>query len=137
MLKIEPIPLPEVRVAWNWIRNGLLAVIGICRERWSPEDAWTEIQAGNAFVWRIETAHDAIGFLLLKRVMDPDGPVLFIWAAWCEPGSLLRHKAELFERLKELSHRMGAKRIRYESSRDEWLAVDYFTPVRRVFEYEV
>lgn len=137
MLTIQPMSLLDVRRDFGWIRNGLLEVIGRCKERFAPEDIWQQVMANVMHVWRIESSHDDIGFLVLRRDVDPDGPVLFIVALWAEPGSLGKHKVELFERLKELSHRMGAVRMRHESSRDEWLAVDYFTPVKRVFECEV
>jgi hypothetical protein len=137
MLSIQPMTALEVRAGWSWIRNGLLEVIGKCKERWSAEDAWTEVQAGNAFVWRIESSHDDLGFLLLKRQVDPDGPVLFIWCCWTEPGGLDQKRGDLYERLRELAHRMGAKRIRMESSRKGWQGLDYFEPVKTIYEAEV
>lgn len=135
MLTIAPMTLPEVRADWGWIRNGLQTVIGVCQERWAPEDVWTEVMAGNAFVWRIERTGDDIGFLVLRRLLDPDGPVLFIWALYAEPQSLARHGKELFERLREIAHRIGAKRIRMESPRKGW--ADWFEAHSTIWEYEV
>jgi hypothetical protein len=129
--------LLDVRRDWNWLRNGLLEIIGRCHERWSPEDVWQQVQAGNAFAWRVEGAGDDIGFMILRRDADPDGPVLFIWATWCEPGSLAKHAAELLERLKELAHRIGAKRIRFESSRKAWSFLDHFEARAVIYEREV
>jgi hypothetical protein len=137
MLTIKPLTLPEVRAAWGWVRNGLLEIIGRCHERWAPEDAWTAIMAGNAHVWTITTASDEIGFLLLRKVDDPDGPAIFVWACWCEPGSLIKHAADLMERIKEVAHRIGAKRIRMESSRKGWAMLDYFDQRSIIYEAEV
>jgi hypothetical protein len=137
MFTIAPLTPQQVRMEWGWIRNGLLEVIGRCHERWSPEDAWVAVYNGSSFVWRMTTAHDDIGFLLLRKLDDPDGPVLFLWAAWAEPGSLVKHAAELMERLKELAHRMGAKRIRFESSRKAWSFLDYFDEKSVIYEHEV
>ena len=137
MLKIEPMSLLEVRQAWGWCRNGLLAIIGICHERWEPEDVWTAVMAGNAFVWRVTVRDDDIGFMVLRRDMDTDGPALFIWACWAEPGALAEWQRDLISRLDELAQRMGAKRIRMESSRNGWRGLDYFDAVRTIYEREV
>jgi hypothetical protein len=137
MLTIAPMTPLEARRDWGWIRNGLLEIIGRCHERWAPEDVWAQVQNGTAFAWRIEGVGDDIGFLILRRDMDPDGPALFIWAAWCEPGSLVKHAADLLERLKELAHRMGAKRIRFESSRKAWSFLDHFEARAVIYEREV
>lgn len=135
MLTISPMTLPEVRADWGWLRNGLLEVIGRCHERYAAEDVWTEIMAGNAFAWRIERTGDDIGFLVLKRLVDPDGQVLFIWACWAEPTSLAKHAKQLHERLVELAHRMGAKRLRMESPRRGW--AEWFDLRSSIYEYEV
>ena len=137
MLAIAPMTLPEVRQEWAHIRNGLMKVIGACEESWMPEDAWSEIMAGNAFVWKIEAAQVEVGFLLLKKQTDFDGPTLFVWALYAAPQSLARHKEELFDRLKELAHRIGSRRIRMESSRKGWQGFDYFKPVRTIYEATV
>jgi hypothetical protein len=137
VLTIQPMSLLDVRRDWGWIRNGLLEVIGRCHERWSAEDCWTAVQAGNAFAWRIEGAGDDIGFMILRRDADPDGPVLFLWCAWAEPGALIKHSAELMERLKELGHRIGAKRLRFESSRKGWSFLDYFDQKSVIYEHEL
>jgi hypothetical protein len=137
MFTIAPLTPPQTRLEWGWIRNGLLEVIGRCHERYSPEDAWVAVQNGSAFVWRMTNSHDDIGFLLLRKLDDPDGPVLFLWAAWAEPGALVKHAPDLLERLKELAHRLGAKRIRFESSRKAWSFLDYFEERSVIYECEV
>ncbi len=139
MLAISPLTQQHVRQEWGWIRNGLLEVIGRCQERWSPEDVWTEVMAGHVFVWRITVAHDDIGFLVLRKMDDADGPVLFIWALWTEPDALLRKLPELHERLIEVCHRLGAKRIRMESPRKGWIVLERlnFTERSVNYEYEV
>jgi hypothetical protein len=136
MIVIKPLTLPEVRAAWGWVRNGLLEIIGRCHERWAPEDAWTAIMAGNAHVWTITTASDEIGFLILRKIDDPDGPVLFIWALWTEPNAILRKLPDLHERLIELCHRMGAKRIRMESPRKGWCVLEKLNFTERSVNYE-
>ena len=137
MLTIHPMSLPEVRQDWTFIRNGLLEVIGRCKERYLPEDVWQAVMAANAYIWRIETAHDEIGFLVLRRDYDADGPVLFIWCCWCKPGSLVKHSSDLMERLKEVGHRIGAKRLRFESTRKAWSFLDVFEERSVIYEREL
>ncbi len=137
MLTIAPLTLPEVRQEWGWLRNGLLEVIGRCKERYEPEDVWTAIFAANAYAWRIMVKGDDIGFLILRREVDLDGPALFIWCCWTEPNALVEWQRDLILRLDELAQRMGARRIRMESSRSGWRGLDYFDPVRTIFEREV
>jgi hypothetical protein len=138
MLKIEPMSLLEVRQAWGWVRNGLLTVIEKCRERYEPEDVWTAVMAGQSHIWRIEFKQDDIGFAVLRRDMDPDGPVLFLWCLWAEPGSLMRHRKQLYDRMKELARRIGARRMRFESPLNGWLGMsEYFDAVKTTFESEV
>jgi hypothetical protein len=137
MLSIAAMTGPQVRQEWGWIRNGLLEIIGRCQERYSPEDVWVAILGKDAYVWRITLAHDDIGFLVLRQQSDPDGPVLFIWCVWAEPGALAKHSAELFERLKEVAHRIGAVRLRMESSRKGWAALPLFDERAVIYEAEV
>jgi hypothetical protein len=44
---------------------------------------------------------------------------------------------DLILRLDELGQRMGAKRIRMESSRSGWRGLDYFEPIRTVYERSI
>lgn len=137
MLTIAPMTLPEVRQDWAWVRDGLLDVIAQCDERWLPEDAWLAVMSSSAFLWRIEVEGDDIGFLLLRRDMELDGPVLYIWAMWVEPHELVRRREDVIARLDEIAARVGAKRIRMESSRKGWLGFDYFKPRNTIFEREI
>jgi hypothetical protein len=137
MLRLRPLTLQEVRASWGWIRNGLLAVIDRCRARWMPEDAWGEVMAGRAFVYTIDASGDEIGFALLQQRSDGDGPVLFIWAMWTEPGAGIAQREAIQDELERLASEIKAKRIRMESSRDGWDGIDYWTPVQTIFEHEV
>jgi hypothetical protein len=137
MFSIAPLTPQQVRESWTFIRSGLQEVIGRCCERYLAEDVWTAVMAGNAHIWKMENAHDEIGFLVLRKEMDPDGPALFLWCAYAEPGSLVKHAPELMERLKELGHRIGAKRLRFESSRTAWSFLDYFEEKSRIYEHQL
>lgn len=128
-------PAPEVREAWGWIRNGLLDVIARARAIYTPEDVYIAIAGGQAHVYEIEHAGDALGFAVLQKIADPDGAALFIWALWAEPGALALKSVTLFTELDNLARSIGARRIRMHSPRKGW--VRYMDNVSTIFEREV
>ena len=134
MVAVAPMTLPEVRAEWGWLRNGLLTVIERTRERWLPEDVWQSIMGQHAFAWRITKDADDIGFMVLRRDMDVDGPALFVWALWVEPDGLRDCYRELMAQIDDVARRIGAKRIRMESPREGWTWVKFFDPVRTIYE---
>jgi hypothetical protein len=137
VLTIQPMSLLDVRRDWGWIRNGLLEIIGRCKERWEPEDVWTAAMSNAAFIWRINYEHDDIGFMVIRRDLDVDGAALFVWALWVEPDSIRYCYKDLMARIDDVARRVGAKRIRMESPREGWNWVKLFTPVRTIYEREL
>ena len=63
--------------------------------------------------------------------------MLYVWILWCEPGSALERRQEIFDALEALARELKAKRIRMQSPRNGWERQDYFTPVAAVYEHEV
>ena len=138
MIELRARTVQQVREEWGWVRNGLLTIIERTRESWLPEDVWQSLQGGHSFLWVVHKNGDDIGFLVLRKDADPDGPVLYLWIAWAEPQALADCHAELIERLDEIAARIGARRLRFESPRAGWRGFDnYFDAVRTVFEREV
>lgn len=128
----------QVRKEWGWIRNGLLTILQRTREQWLPEDVWQSLQAAQSFLWVVHKDGDDVGFLVLRKDADFDGPVLFIWLCWTEPQVLTDCHATLIERLDEIAARIGAKRVRFQSPRAGWRGFeDYFAAVQTVFQREV
>ena len=137
MLKLVPQSWQQVRHQWGWVQNGLQAIIERTHERWMPLDVWTALRSNNAFLHTIDKDGDDAGFVVLRQEIDPDGPALFIWCCWVEPGSLADCHAELITALDEVAARIGAKRIRFESTRDGWRGFDqYFDAVFTAYERE-
>jgi hypothetical protein len=137
VIALRPQSWQQVRNQWGWVRNGLQAIIERTNERWMPEDIWVALRGANAFLHNIDKDGDDVGFLVLQQHSDPDGPALFVWAMWCEPGALMSCKTEFFERLREVAQRIGAARIRMESPREGWEWVGYLDPVLTVYEAEL
>lgn len=128
----------EARAAWGWIRNGLLAVIEKTHERWTPEDVWSMVAANQAHVYALEVRDNDCGFFVLRLLPDFDGPALFVWAMWCEPGlfnGFDEGVGKMFLELDKLALAVKAKRIRAESPRCGW---ERFFDVRAtIYEREV
>lgn len=126
-MRLRPLPPAEARAAWGWIRNGLVTVLGRVHDTWTPEDVYLEVAQGKAHVYAIEWREDDVGFVVLKLLADYDGPCLWVWAMWAEPGTFdgfasarTSRMAEMFRALDELAASVKARRIRMESPRRGW-----------------
>ena len=99
---------------------------------------WVALRAASVFLYTIRKDGDDIGFLVLRQDADPDGPAVFVWVCWAEPGALRDCHAQVIAALDEVAARIGAKRLRFESLRNGWRGFsDYFDAVQTVFEREV
>lgn len=103
---------------WDWIRAGLQHTIERTGVHMRPEDAYVRVRNGTAWLYAVQADEEDIGFLILTQEHDPDGLVLFIWALWCEPGSLYPMKHKFYAEIDALAKKAGAVRIRWQSSRD-------------------
>lgn len=137
MIGLRPLSFYETRARWKWVKTGLQECARRAGERWLPEDIYEPLRAGNAYCYAIVHDERDIGFVIVQRHNDPDGAVLFIWAIWCEPGTLFPVHREVLAELRALAIAIKAVRIRMESPRKGWEWVDFFVPIRTVFEHEV
>ena len=133
---LTPIAPQQIGFLWDWIRKGLEVVRGkrpACT--WLPEDVYHELMTGQAHLYVIG-AED--GFVVVKRCVNTYERVMFIWAMWATPGSLLPHRKQIISELDNLARSAGLDRIRMDTTRDaEWSASKLFVPVSTVFEREV
>lgn len=134
---LRPMPFAEVRVKWSAIRVGLEHCRARTAERWMPEDIYATLRDGSSGCYAISKGERDVGFLVAQRHVDPDGPVLFVWAISTERGSVIAEREALWQEILGLAAHIGAKRIRMESPRKGWEWVDFFVPVRVVYEHEI
>lgn len=98
-----------------------------------------ELRSGSAYLYMIENDGDEIGFIVVRRVMDNDGPVLFVWVIYTESGSMKENdnwKLVMAE-VDGLARSIGAKRIRHYSSRSGFEELGAFTLKMHIYEREV
>lgn len=131
------IPPAELYDVWGWVRNGLLACFGRTNERWRPEDVYLSLKGGQSHLFAIESKGDEVGFTVLQQHADPDGPVLFVWALWVEPGAGLPIEAQIVRALEGKAGEIKAKRIRMQSPRRGWARRHQFDAVSTVYERSV
>lgn len=103
---------------WIFVRDGLDKILEKGGDRWLPEDVYSEIKAGRAFLHISRFGGEISGFVILTEKQDWDGKALHVWCAYSTAhGSPLQHVPELVQYAKN----MGAKRLTFSSTRDGWL----------------
>ena len=118
---------------WDWYRRGLVKLIAKTGRTYRPEDVYHRVLSGTAFLVDVED----FGFMVLTQEHDHDGPVVFVWIIWCEPGRAVGRKAEIYAALEQLAREAKAKRIRMQSGFEGWSREKFFKQVAVVYEHEV
>lgn len=134
---LYPRTWPAIRADWAWIRAGLQTIIDRTGERWLPEDVYMALHGGHAHLSVIEESGEEVGFVVLQRQSDWDGPVLHVWALWGEPGAIAPLRLDIERELVELATRMGARRIKMESPREGWTDIAFWKPSKSIYVHEV
>jgi len=111
-VSVAPIDLHSV---WAFVRPGCEQVIAKTKDKSLPEDVYAELRAASAVLYLIEDDDKRIGFMVVRRMFDPDGICLFLWQLYADPGTLARE--DFLHELDELARNIGAKRIRGLSPR--------------------
>ena len=138
-VNLTPIDPKKISATWSFIRRGCEKVLEKTNDRWMPEDVYMELRSGTAFLYMLEQDGDELGFLVVRRVMDPDGPVLFVWIMYTEPG-LMREDDNwkmVMSEVDALARSIGAKRICHYSSRSGFEKHGAFTLKMHIYEREV
>lgn len=120
------------RPLWPWVEEGLRDLCARLRPTWVPADVYAELKAGLA---SLVTIADDAGFMVVKRLQDYDGQVLFVWALW-GPGELAPLQDAAQAELSALAKKAGCKRIQMRSPRKGWARVGW-TERETVYEREV
>lgn len=134
---LNPVPQDQLYGLWPWVRNGLEAVRAKTAERWLAEEIYSILRVNGAYLYTVEVCDDDVGFVIVQQHNDPDGPCLFIWALWIEPGVGKTIEDGLYEDLEVLARRIKARRIRMHSPRKGWEQRGFFMPVSTIYEREV
>ena len=123
---------------WDWVRHGLLEIKRRATPEscpWLPEDVYHALR-NNAAVLYVIGAED--GFIVAQRLESTYERVMFVWAMWAPPGTLVRHRDEIMAAIDDLARSAGLNRIRMHSTREGgWTASKLFVPVSTIFEREV
>ena len=138
-MKLIPLDPKKVASAWPFVRAGCEKVLAKTNDRWIPEDVYMELRSNSAFLYIIEHESDEVGFIVVRRVMDPDGPALFVWIMYTIPGLMKESEnwKMVIAGLDELARSIGAKRIRHYSSRSGFEEHGAFTLKMHIYEREV
>jgi hypothetical protein len=120
------------RPLWGWIEQGLREVIERTHPSWVPADVYAELKSGSAVV--VTVADDA-GFMVIQRLQDYDGMVMFVWVMW-GPNSMSAIEDKVWASLAEMARQAGCKRVRMRSPRKGWARIGW-TEVETVYEREV
>jgi len=132
---LRPVGLAEARAGWEWVRQGLLAVLDRTHDDWTPEDIYVAIAGNAAQLFHMEHNGDALGFAIMHRVEDPSGIVLFVWVMWSRPGAVGVNARTWLAKVDAIAREMGARRVRLSSPRKGWQR--YFRAVQIIYEREV
>jgi hypothetical protein len=106
------IPPNELRVQWNWVREGLEAVRAKGHDSWLPEDIYCDCYEQRAMLW-ITT--EKSGFMVLQ----PTGDSMHLWAAWLKSSDQEDLKRGLQSAI-EIAKRGNCKRLTFTSNRRGW-----------------
>ncbi len=133
---LVPVDARELARAWPFVRTGLQAIIDKTGDDWLPEDVYAEIKAGITGLFLLEYAGETIGFICLQVwPQHHSGPRLFIRAMWTIPGAGLRHRADIYDDLREFARAKQCVAMRQLSPR-RWDG-DGWTLRQFVYELEV
>ena len=138
-MKLTAIDPTKIVAAWPFVRFGCEKVLEKTNDRWIPEDVYMELRSASAFLYMIENEGDEVGFLVVRRVADPDGPALFVWIIYTEPGTMKKDEnwKLVMAEVDSLARGIGAKRIRHYSSRSGFEGIGAFTLKMHIYEREV
>ena len=120
------VPPSELHRYWESIKKGLVKVLHKSQADWIPEDVFCSLRNGTSTLHVFNT-----GFVVLTPKNDFGGVTLFVWVAF--------GKGDVFEEqmpeIRKIAANMGARRIRFESSRPGW--AKRFKYVTTVYEEEL
>lgn len=113
----------ELHSVWGEVREGLNTVSEKCGfVRYMPEDYYHEIKNRKKLllVARHAENHRFLGFLIVERIQDPDGPGLHIWAFYHVDVGDAIFEQDCGDILGKLGEIAQVKRLSFASTRKGW-----------------
>jgi hypothetical protein len=137
VITLSAIPAIKIHEVWDRVRPGLEMTKAKTNDRWLPEDVYHELRTGTHILFMVDLDEEEVGFMVCKEWQDFDGKALFVWILCIEPGAIgIKNYREMLEKVDDLAHRAGAKRIRMYSPRN-WDDLGMFELKQHIFEREV
>lgn len=117
-LNLTPVDPRYLRDVWGYVRAGLERIVAKTRDDWLPEDVYAELRAGQSALYEIDIATERVGFVVLQAwPAYHSGPRVFVRALWGEPGRLAPVEGELYDALRAVARKAGARVMRMNSPR--------------------
>jgi hypothetical protein len=121
------IPPENLHEHWSYVRAGLEIVRRRAGGDWLPEDVYTALKNGNSLLYKRDT-----GFVVVTPIRDFDGTTAFIWAAYEQDRNF---QFEVVPEVIEICRELGARRIRWDSTRKGWAR--HYRAVSTTYELEL
>lgn len=118
---MQAVPPEELSAHWEYIERGLLEIIRLTGEEWTPAHVKQHLWEGWAQLFVCED-----GFAVLQRLKSEwtSEPYLNVWAMWFKPGAAKVRRGELVAWIKAEAARKGCARWRFTSPRRGWGALE-------------
>lgn len=116
---IQHVPPEGLSRDWAFYRKGIEEIISYGGVRFIPEDVYSRIKTGHAFLYRV----DDVGFFVVEKCLEhcSDEPFMNVWLMWFKPGFGLPHKDELIDYLDRMAKAAGCLWIRFGTTREAWV----------------
>tara|TARA_R100001082_G_scaffold72234_2_gene41336 strand:+ start:589 stop:1035 length:447 start_codon:yes stop_codon:yes gene_type:complete len=118
-LKLEHIPLADVRVAYEHIESDLHKVREKSYADWIPADVYASLRKAESDLHIGYMKDEYVGFLVTSFTTDSGGePVLSIWAGYQKSG--YNFLEEAMKRMDSIADEFNMTAIEFASSREGW-----------------
>ncbi len=141
-MKFEHISANALHSVWPWVRTGLERVLIKSPESWLPEDIYTAIRTGHAWLVIGKDGDHCVGFFVVEVIPDQFRPSLKlnVWIAYATGADghyaeALAYTPDVVAELDKIAKAKGVNTIRMRGRRGwERALKGYFEPVQTIYE---
>lgn len=114
-MEVRYIAPSDLRAWWPTIKPGLENILRKSREKWIPEDIYSDCMNNRATLWAGLENNHLVGFMVLEN----QGENLHVWSAWSleKDYDLLKNGLEC---IKSIARQNNNKNITFSSNRAGW-----------------